>query len=585
MKILGTTVPQPLERAAAACKRHFALAAGFSALVNILYLAPTLYMMQVYDRVVPTSGIQTLIWLTVIVAIALASLAALDGARSRVMMRASLRLNRLLAGEIFNRLMSRRQVKRDTTSTSQAMREFDVLRQALGGQAAIALFDLPWTPLYFVVAFMIHPALGGMIVLGAAILVFLALRNERANKPLSDRAHAANAAAYLRQETMVGKSEVIRILGMRGSLVVRQIKEREQGLEAASEVQFAGNRYNSLVKFIRMFMQSLALGAGAWLAIEGRISVGAIIAASVLLNRALQPIEQIAGHWPALVQARQAMAALARLFESTDDPQAQRTALPEPEGRLELDRITVRSPAGDAFLLKNVCLKLTPGEVLGVIGPSGAGKSQLARVAAGGLPPDAGEVRIDDAKITDWDFDALARHIGYLPQDSALLPGTIGENISRFAEDRCEPRDIIDAEVIRSAQQAGIHEMVLRLPKGYDTPLGEGQHQLSAGQAQRVALARALYGSPKILILDEPNAWLDAEGEAALLRAVAASRLKRTAIMIVAHRASILADADTLLVLQDGAVTETGPRAEILESMRERAARMNVVPMADRRQP
>jgi len=585
MKILGTTVPRPLERAAAACRRHFVLAASFSALVNILYLAPTLYMMQIYDRVVPTSGVQTLIWLTVIVAIALASLAALDGVRSRVMMRASLRLNRLLAGEIFDRLMSRRQATRDTTSASQAMREFDVLRQALGGQAAIALFDLPWTPLYFIVAFMIHPALGGMIVLGAAILIFLALRNERSNKPLSDRAHAANAAAYQRQETMVGQSEVIRVLGMRGSLVARQIKEREQGLEAASAVQFAGSRYNSLVKFIRMFMQSLALGAGAWLAIEGQISVGAIIAASVLLNRALQPIEQIAGHWSALVQARQAMAALTGLFESTDDPHAQRTALPEPEGRLELDRVTVRSPAGDAFLLKNVSLKLAPGEVLGVIGPSGAGKTQLARVAAGGLPPDAGEVRVDDAKITDWDFDALARHIGYLPQDSALLPGTIGENISRFAEDRGVPRDAIDGEVIRSAQHAGIHEMVLRLPMGYDTPLGEGQHRLSAGQTQRVALARALYGSPKILILDEPNAWLDAEGEEALRRAVAASRLKRTAIMIVAHRASILADADTLLVLQDGAVTETGPRAEILESMRERAARMNVVPMADRRQP
>lgn len=585
MRMFGMTVPLPLEHAVSACRRHFILAAGFSALVNILYLAPTIYMMQVYDRVVPTSGIQTLIWLTFIVGLALASLAALDGVRSRVMMRAALRLNRLLASEILHRLMSRRMSRPGDISTGQAMREFDLLRQALGGPAATALFDLPWMPLYFLVACMIHPALGGMILVGAAILVALALSNERKNKALSDRAHGATAAAYLRQKTMVGKSEVIRILGMRSSLVSRQVRDRELGLDASSAVQFSGSRYNALVKFIRMFMQSLALGAGAWLAVEGRISVGAIIAASVLLNRALQPIEQVAGLWPTLVQARQALAALDRLFDSTEDPYTQRTALPAPEGHLELDRITLRSPGGDAVLLKNVSFKLAPGEVLGVIGPSGAGKTQLARVAAGGLAPDAGEVRVDEAKLSDWDSEALACHIGYLPQDNALLPGTVGENISRFAADRGVPREIIDAEVVRAAQRAGVHELVLRLPAGYDTPLGEGDYRLSSGQAQRVALARALYGSPKVLILDEPNAWLDADGEEALLRAIAGARLQGAAIMIIAHRASVLADADTLLVLQDGAVTETGPRADIMAGMQERASRKNVVPMPERRQP
>ncbi len=581
MKLFLVQVPQSLVPAAKACRKHILFAAGFSALVNILYLAPTIYMMQVYDRVVPTAGTATLIWLTVIVAVALATLTALDGVRARIMLRASLRLDRLLAGEIMERLLSRGG-KSNTRTTTQAMREFDTLRQALGGQAMMAMFDTPWTPIYFLVAFIIHPLLGGMVLAGIAIMVALALANERRTKPLAERAHSASAQAYAHQEMVNGQAEIIRTLGMRRSLVARQLRERETGLAAATEVQFLGSRYNSSVKFFRMFMQSAALGAGAWLAINGQISVGAIIAASVLLNRALQPIEQLVAQWGAITQARQAMEGLGSLFEETGAEDRNRTALPRPIGAISLDHVVVRNSEGSVLLLRNVCAELQPGEVLGVIGSSGAGKTTLARVVAGAIAPDLGEIRIDGARYDDWDAETLAEHIGYLPQDSRLLPGTVAENISRFAA--MEPaKSSIDDAVVAAARQAGVHDMILRLPSGYDTMIGEDHHRLSTGQAQRIALARALFGKPRLIVLDEPNSALDSEGEQALVRAITASRIDGAAIMIVAHRAAILSTAEKLLVLEDGAVADFGPREEVLQRIRTRMEQRTVVSMEERR--
>lgn len=581
MRLFWISVPKPLEEAIRACRWHFFTAACFSALINILYLAPTIYMMQIYDRVVPTGGVVTLFWITVLVGVAIATLTSLDGIRARLMTRASLRVNRLLSGAILDRLMSRSKLKTGEPSTAQAMREFDVLRQTLGGPAATALFDAPWTPLYFVVAFVIHPVLGLLVLAGGAILVGLALTNEKRNKAKASQALSASAAAYASQEAAIGKAEVIRSLGMRKGIVARQMHDRRAGLEASADVQFSGSRYNALVKFFRMFMQSLALGVGAWLAVRGQISVGAIIAASVLLSRALQPIEQLVAAWPSVVQSRIALQTLDRLFERSEGSDRQRTALPPPEGHLHLDRIIARSPDGASMLLKNVSLRLVPGEVLGVVGPSGAGKSTLARVAVGALPPDLGEIRIDGASIEDWDPELLAQYVGYLPQDGALLPGTIGDNISRFAAGNGVPRVIIDKEVVEAARSAGIHDMVLQLPSGYDTVIGPDRH-LSAGQAQRVALARALYGNPKVLILDEPNSALDTEGEEALARAVAAAKIRKAAIMIISHRTAILANAERLLVLRDGAVSQYGPRQEVVAELRAKAARPNVVPMKER---
>lgn len=574
------TVPAPIKAAFAACRQHFIAAAAFSALVNILYLAPTIYMMQVYDRVVPTGGVLTLFWITVVAGIAIACLSALDVVRSRLMLRASLRLNRQLAAPILDRLLARAKGNADPAA-AQAMRDFDTFRSTVASPSAIALFDIPWTPLYFIVAFIIHPLLGMMILGGAAVLLGLALLNERATKKSAGEGHKAMAAAYAGQEAMFAKAEVVRALGMRRALVGRQIEDRRAGLEASAHTQLSASRYTGLVKFARMFMQSLSLGVGAWLAIHGEISVGAIIAASVLLARALQPIEQMVSAWPAIGQARAAKASIEALFRSTDDLVGDRVALPSPEGYVQLTNILLRTPDNSALILRGVSTWIIPGEVLGVIGPSGAGKTTLARIAAGAIPPDAGEIRIDEAQYSDWDGERLASHIGYLPQDPTLLPGTIGENISRFAAARGEHAADIDHKVTRAAVAAGIHDMILHLPGGYNARIGDGGLRLSGGQAQRVALARALYGDPRVLILDEPNASLDSQGEEALAEAIAAAKARETAILIVTHRQSALRDADRLAVMKNGTIEHQGPTEQVLELLRQSAATAaaNVVKM------
>lgn len=579
MRLFWSKVPEMLKPAVEACRGHFAIAAAFSALINILFLAPTIYMMQVYDRVVPTGGLLTLGWITVVVAIAIATLAALEAIRSRLMMRASMRLNRMLAGPILDRLMARRSTKAGEPSTTQAMRDFDALRGALGGPAATAVYDVPWTPIYVIVAFLIHPVLGIMVIAGGAILVSLAAVHSRRSKPIEDEARRANAASYAAQEASFRKAEIVRVMGMRGALVARHIGDRATGLEASANVQQSNNRYNAIVKFVRMLLQSLALGAGAWLAVNGQISSGAIIAASVLLSRALQPVEQMVRLWPSIVQARQAMVSLDNLFDATRAEVAPRTALPQPEGRVELDRVVVRSADGQALLLKNISFMLAPGQICGVIGSSGAGKTTLARVIAGALPPDLGELRIDGAAIGDWDADVLAPHIGYMPQDCALLPGTVSENISRFALAQPGGQETIDCDVIAAAKAAGVHDLILALPAAYDTPIDEGGHRLSAGQTQRIALARALYRNPRLIVLDEPNASLDGEGEMALMRAVAAARAGGSAILIVAHRAAVLANADNLLLLGAGEVLQFGPREEVLAALKRANEAANVVPI------
>lgn len=582
MKIVLGDIPKPFDNALTACRSYFWLAAFFSALVNILYLAPTIYMMQVYDRVVPTSGVLTLLWLTVLVCIALATLAALDAMRSRIMTRAALRLDNLLAGEILDRLMIRKRLTPGEPSTAQAMRDFDALRTALAGPAAIALMDVPWTPIYLIVAFMIHPLLGGLIIVGGCVLTGLALANASSTRKGARESHRATANAHAAHDAAVGMSEVVRALGMRRAMVARQLETRTQALEGGVEAQLTGSRYTALVKFSRMALQSLALGAAAWLAVSGQISVGAIIAGSVLLSRALQPIEQTVGVWPTIVQARQALGVLKTLLTTTEPLVRDTLILPPPEGYVELANVSVRNPEGTAFLLHSVSLWLVPGDILGVIGPSGAGKSTLSRVVAGALAPDGGHIRIDEASYADWDPEALARHIGYLPQDSSLMAGTISENISRFAGDLDGDQEAIDRKVVAAAEMAGAHQMILHLPGGYNAMLDAGGKGLSGGQAQRIALARALYGDPRILILDEPSAALDAEGELALRNAMDAAKARGAAILIVAHRSSVLRNVDRLAVLNSGTIERQGPQADIRAALAAVGAGDNVVNMKPR---
>lgn len=552
--------PEPLGAALRACKRHFQSAFFFSALVNILYLAPTLYMLQVYDRVMSTGGVMTLIFITVVIVLALGTLALLDNVRSRLLVRAGLRLDRLLAGEVLGRLISRARVGAGAPRVGQAMREFDTFRQALAGPGMLSLFDAPWTPIYLGFCFILHPLLGLVTLLGGVILVTLAILNERSVKPKLQKAGEAAAAAYMAQETAANSAEVVKALGMRNALVARQLTDRTVATDMQAQAAFAGGKYTGAIKFVRLALQSLALGLGAWLAIERQISGGAVIAASVLLSRALQPLEQVVGAWSGVVNGRQAFQTLVELFTQYP-PEAPRTQLPAPKGLVQVEQVSVR--IGDAMILKGVSMSIQPGEVVGLIGPSGAGKTTLARVIAGAVPPDYGTVRLDGADLKDWESDRLAKYVGYLPQDSILFHGTIRDNISRFQAFTGVPAAEIDEKVITAAQAAGAHEMILRLPKGYDSMLGVGGRGLSSGQSQRIAFARAIYGEPAMVVLDEPNAHLDAEGEGALMRTLLGLKERGAAVLLVAHRTGILNAADKMVVLRDGAIEMFGPRDEI----------------------
>ncbi|MGV9006827.1 MAG: type I secretion system permease/ATPase [Brevundimonas sp.] len=555
---------EPLADALVACRSHFIWAAVFSALVNLLYLTPTLYMLQVYDRVVPTGGLTTLVLITGVAVFALATLAGLDWLRARLLLRAGLRLDRLLAGKVLARVVDL-QTKAPNT---QALREFDQVRGALSGPGMLAVLDAPWTPIYLGCCFLLHPALGVLTLVGGIVLFALAWLNERDARPRLKRAIQSSNSAYAAQEAIAGQTEVVRALGMRQASINRQVEQRRLATAGQADAQFAGGRYSGAIKFLRLTLQSLSLGLAALLAVRGQISAGSIIAASVLLSRAVAPVELLVGAWPGLIQARTSWKALNDLFAGTAARDLPRTALPAPAGALAVEGVTVRLIDSEPPQLRGASFKLSPGQTLGVVGPSGSGKTTLARVIAGALNPTSGTVRLDGAEYDARDGDDLARHIGYLPQVPSLFAGSIKDNISRFAAATGAAVEAVDRGAVVAAMAAGAHEMILRLPHGYDTVLGPFGQGLSTGQAQRVALARALYGDPALLVLDEPNSNLDQEGEAALMSAILAAAARGAAVVIVAHRAGVLARVDRLLVLRDGAVQLEGPREQVLESMR-----------------
>jgi ATP-binding cassette subfamily C protein len=371
------------------------------------------------------------------------------------------------------------------------------------------------------------------------------------------------AAAHNSQQAAATHGTTVKALGMTGAMVERQLGHRNVALSNMINAQFAGSKLTATSRFFRLFIQSVALGVGALLAIDGDISSGAIIASSVLLSRALQPIESIIGAWSSLAAARAATKRLSRAFE-TFDQQRMYTSLPVPEGVLQVEEVGVRSRDGRPILV-GVSFRAEPGQILGIIGPSGSGKTTLGKIVVGAMQPTIGAVRIDGAKLTDWDQDELGRHFGYMPQESSLFEGTIKENIARFETgDTADEAKRIDEAVIAAAKEAGIHELILQLPKGYDTELGLMGFGLSAGQAQRVALARALYGEPRLIVLDEPNAFLDQNGEAALVAAIAKARVRGATVVVIAHRWGVLATVDRLLVLEDGRPKLLGPAPEVV---------------------
>lgn len=558
MKIAGVEIPPVLEDALRQCKRHFAAAAWFSLLINFLYLAPTLYMLQVYDRVVPTAGKTTLLFITLALAFALMAMSGLDMIRNRLLVRASERIDALLAPRILKEMMAT-----DSAAAGQAMRDFDSIRTTMATPVIAAMFDAPWTPVFLVVAFMLHFWIGIMAIISAALLVSIAWFNQRSTRSRMEIATSAMASAHNSQQAAAVHGSTVKALGMTGAMVQRQLDHRRIAVANMIHAQFSGGKLTATSKFLRMFVQSAALGLGALLAIAGYISAGAIIAASVLLSRALQPIESIIGAWSSLASARAAVHRLTKAFETIAE-QRLYTALPAPRGEIDVEEVGVRGRDGKPILL-GVSFRAEPGKILGIIGPSGSGKTTLGKIMVGAMQPTVGTVRVDAARITDWDQDELGSHIGYMPQEPSLFEGTIKENISRFERGHTtDERKEIDEAVVAAAQDAGVHELILQLPQGYDTPLGLMGAGLSAGQAQRIALARALYKDPAMLVLDEPNAFLDQAGEQSLVSAIAKARKRGASVIVIAHRRGVLESADRLLVLDEGRPKMLGPAAEVV---------------------
>lgn len=545
----------------AAARSHLLYAFFFSALLNLLFIAPMLYMLQIYDRVLPTNGKTTLLFITFVLLFALATLSMLDSVRMRLLARASLRLDRVFSGAIMEATLKRPEISSQRIA-KQALREFDVLRQVLTGPAIVSLFDAPWVPVYVLVAFLIHPWIGALAFVGAMLNLLLAWSNEKAtSKPLR-QANEAAGRTYASYEFTVASAEMVRALGSRSALVKAHVDDRTNMVALQTNASLAGSRLSALSKFLRLTVQSLALGLGALLAIDAKISPGAVFAASFIVGRALAPIDQLVASWRSIVQGRGAVRILRDLFEETP-PDVALTRLPPPNGSLQVEGLTVAS-ADRRILLANVSFTVEPGECVAIVGPSGAGKSTLVRALAGAVTPSAGVIRYDGADQRNWDSERLAEHIGYMPQEPSLFAGTVKDNISRFARLIDGDGAAIDELAVAAARAAGAHEMILRLPGGYDYRLGLGGRGLSVGQAQRVALARALYRDPTYLILDEPNANLDAEGDQKLTETLAALKERGATILVVAHRLSVLPIIDTLMIIRDGRLAMTGPRDQVV---------------------
>lgn len=565
-RALGIADPDGrLVAALGACREHLRAAFLFSALVNVLYLAPSLFMLQVYDRVLMTGGLVTLGFLFAVLVASLATLAWLDAMRTRILTRAGLRLDRTLAGATVDASLQ----AGATPRTREAMRDLDALRQAVSGPAAIAVFDAPWAIFFVAVCFLLHWAVGLFALAGCIALAGLAWLNEQAQQDALRRVADLAPGVYAGQDGDLVGADAARALGMRAAMARRFQDRRAPLVGAQAAAAFVQSGYGAGAKLLRLLLQSAVLALGAVLAVMQQISPGAMIAATILTARALAPLEQIVGSWRALALALQSWGNLNALLTAAP-AEEERFLLQPPAGKLALEQVVVDAPDGARPVLRGVSFSVGPGEIVGVVGPSGAGKTTLARAIVGVASCRSGAIRIDGADRTDWDSDRLARHIGYLPQDVTLFEGSVGDNIGRFATD--EPAERLHAEIVAAAGKAGAHDLILRLPEGYDTRLGPRGAGLSAGQAQRIALARALFRDPALLVLDEPNAHLDGEGALALSTALVQARARGAAILVIAHRPEVLDIADKILVLREGLVAQFGPRDNVLALLRRSTA-------------
>jgi PrtD family type I secretion system ABC transporter len=544
----------------AALRPYLAFAASFSLAINLLLLAPPLYMLQVFDRVLTSRSNETLVFLTIGAALALAMMAGLDMIRTQLLAAGGAALDGALGRRVLDRLLGEA-ARKGVGEHAHALRDAHCVRAFFGGAGILALFDLPWLPVFLLIIFLFHPLMGAFALGGALVMLALAALNERLTRRSLERAQgeARRAAGFI--DTAARNAEVVAALGMLEAVTRRWSVLNGAASSRQMQAARAGARISGLTRLARQLIQTGMLALGAYIVVDQQVSAGVMIAATILLSRALAPVEQLVAGWRSLVEAR---AAWRRLKEVVGDGSCaeEGTALPVPEGKVAAENVVFGFRSAERPIIRGASFSLAPGDSLGVVGPSASGKSTLARLIVGVWRPVSGHLRLDGADVAAWPRSELGRHIGYLPQDVELFPGTVAQNIARLGEGE-------DAEVIRAAKRAHVHELVLRLPKGYDTELAGA---LSPGQRQRIGLARALYGNPRLVVLDEPNANLDVEGEQALLRALAELKAEAVTVVIIAHRPSLLSGVDKLLVLRDGVVEAFGPRAEIMPRMVRRAA-------------
>jgi len=530
-------------------------------------LVPSLYMLQVYDRVLASRNAETLLMLTIIMLGLYLLMGALELIRSRVLVRLGAKLDMTLNGRVF-RAAFESNLNNRGSNAGQALHDLGGLRQFLTGNGIFALFDAPWAPIYLAVVFLLHPLLGYISLAGMIMMSILTLITEKVTKQPLDQANLEGIAANNFIAVNLRNAEVIESMGMLAGVRSRWFARHEKMLSLQAMASDRAGLVSSLTKFITVSIQSLILGAGALLAIDGTITPGAMIAGSILMGRAMAPVQQAMGSWKQFLSARASYQRLAELLHAFP-PRPINMSLPKPMGKVSVSNLVAVPPGTQQTVLRGVSFEAMPGEVVGVVGASASGKSSLARMLVGVWHPFGGSVRLDGAEISQWNKEELGPSIGYLPQDIELFDGTISENIARFGE--------INAElVIEAAQMAGVHEMILHLPQGYDTLIGANAG-LSGGQRQRIGLARALYGCPSLVVLDEPNSNLDDAGEAALVGAIKSLKAAGSTVFLITHRTSIISVVDKMLVLKEGASIAFGPRDEVLAALQRSAVQAHKI--------
>jgi ATP-binding cassette subfamily C protein len=531
----------------------------FSVFANLLMLTGPIYMLQVYDRVLSSRSVETLVALSVLVLFLYTMMALLDFARGRIMGRVGARFQAALDRRVFDAVIRKSAVQPDER-TATGLRDLEAVQRLMTSPVLLALFDLPWTPLFIAAIWVFHPWLGSLALVGGAILVAVTLINQIVTRRPSGQAGMAGMQADTVSDQLRNDAEMVQALGMRDAAFARWQQSRDRALRDHLHAADLGGSFTSASKAIRLLLQSAMLGLGALLVLRNELTPGAMIAGSILLGRALAPLEQVVGQWGAVQRAKRGWDSLASLLGEVR-PEEPRTELPRPEARLSVEKLVIVPPGDTQPALKSVSFAVTPGQALGVIGPSGAGKSTLARALTGVWRPAQGKVRLHGAALDQYAPGVLGQLIGYLPQKVQLVEGTIAENISRLAPEP-DARAIVEA-----AKRADAHEMILKLPEGYETRVTASGGRLSGGQIQRIGLARAMYGDPVLLILDEPNANLDNIGSEAVNAAIRRFKADGKAVIVIAHRPAVIKECDMLLMLEHGAVRAFGPRDKVLQDV------------------